>query len=442
MENHLNLKATKSVRNILFAGLIGLVLEFYDFTIYAVFAEKLGALFFPNTSHMAQILSSLAVFAAGFFMRPIGGLLFGHIGDVYGRRIALIIAATGMALITASIGFLPTYYEIGILAPVLLVTFRLIQGVCVGGEGAGASIFVLEHLHHLKPGLIGGIANASLTLGILLAIFVGMMLNYVFGVASDAWRYAFMLGGVLGVIGLIFRLKVSETPVFDQIQQENKLAKLPIKNVVQQNWKSVILTIAVGGLTSASAYLVMTYLSVYLKTFKYMDPNTALLFSLFGNFLLIILLPVMGMISDKFGYDRFIAIGCCVICVAAVPIFMLISSDDVIQLIMGIVLLSTLIAWIYAPLYPFMLKLFSPEQRYSGIACFLNVGIAIFGGTCSMICIYLVQTTQIHYIPAVYWMFVAFIFLMTLKFIKRKNIFSYLFNKDIRDEAAAVAVQK
>ena len=150
MKNNSSLK-------VVLAAITGHALEFYDFTIYAVFALKIGELFFPNSSEFAQILSSLAVFAVGFVMRPVGGVVFGHIGDKYGRRRALIIAVSGMAIITFLVGLLPDYNSIGIAAPIMLVVFRLIQGLCVGGEGAGASIFVLEHMKGLKPGLVGGI---------------------------------------------------------------------------------------------------------------------------------------------------------------------------------------------------------------------------------------------------------------------------------------------
>jgi len=174
---HAKSKDDKSTLKIVAAAMVGHILEFFDFTIYAVFAVELGKSFFPAESEFSQILASLMVLSVGFFMRPLGGLLFGHIGDKFGRKVSLIICVVGMALATFLMSIMPTYEEIGLAATLILVSLRLVQGICVGGEGAGSSVFVLEHLNKLKPGLIGGIVNAALTIGILLAILTGLVLN-------------------------------------------------------------------------------------------------------------------------------------------------------------------------------------------------------------------------------------------------------------------------
>ncbi len=418
MKNNSSLK-------VVLAAITGHALEFYDFTIYAVFALKIGELFFPNSSEFAQILSSLAVFAVGFVMRPVGGVVFGHIGDKYGRRRALIIAVSGMAIITFLVGLLPDYNSIGIAAPIMLVVFRLIQGLCVGGEGAGASIFVLEHMKGLKPGLVGGIVNAALTLGILLAILVGMFMNSYFGVDSDGWRYAFMLGGVFGMGSLYLLLSVSETPVFEEMKASKKIVELPIREVFRTNLKNVILTVAVGGLTGASGYFVMTYLNVFFKTVMMVDANTALYYTALGNLGLIIFLPVMGALSDRLGYTKTISLGCVIVLFSSTAIFQMLCSTEANTVYSGILLLSALVSVIYAPLYPFMLGLFTPEQRYSGIACCLNLGIAIFGGTCSMVCLWLINKTQEPFAAAYYWNFVSAMFLIVLVAIKPRKVIGY-----------------
>ncbi len=418
MKKHSSLK-------VVLAAITGHALEFYDFTIYAVFALKIGELFFPNSSEFAQILSSLAVFAVGFVMRPVGGVVFGHIGDKYGRRRALIIAVSGMAIITFLVGLLPDYSSIGIAAPIMLVVFRLIQGLCVGGEGAGASIFVLEHMKGLKPGLVGGIVNAALTLGILLAILVGMFMNSYFGVDSNGWRYAFMLGGVFGMGSLYLLLSVSETPVFEEMKASKKIVELPIREVFRTNLKNVILTVAVGGLTGASGYFVMTYLNVFFKTVMMVDANTALYYTALGNLGLIIFLPVMGALSDRLGYTKTISLGCIIVLFSSTAIFQMLCSSEANTVYSGILLLSALVSVIYAPLYPFMLGLFTPEQRYSGIACCLNLGIAIFGGTCSMVCLWLINKTQEPFAAAYYWNFVSAMFLIALVAIKPRKVIGY-----------------
>jgi MHS family proline/betaine transporter-like MFS transporter len=292
-------KKKPSTLKIVTAAIIGHALEFFDFTIYAVFAITIGKQFFPHASEFAQILSSMGAFAAGFLMRPIGGVVFGHIGDKFGRRTSLTISVLLMAILTFLIGILPDYHSIGILAPILLVMIRLVQGLCVGGEGVGASVFVLEHLNKLKPGLVGGIVNSALTFGILLAILTGYFLTSMYGEDSEAWRYAFILGGLFGIVGLYIRLSVDETPEFEEIKRNNKIIQLPIVEVFKHNLNSVILTIAIGAFTSTSNYMIMSYLNVFYKSVMKFDASTALLYSVLGNFLLVVFLVVGGMISDR-----------------------------------------------------------------------------------------------------------------------------------------------
>lgn len=409
---------------IIAAAIIGLILEFYDFTIYAVFAAKIGEHFFPNVSEFAQILSSLAVFGVGFFMRPLGGALFGHVGDKLGRRTALIISVIGMAVITFSIGLMPDYYAIGILAPILLVVCRMIQGLCVGGEGAGASIFVLEHLHKLKPGLVGGIMNASLTFGILLAIITGMALNTYFGSDSEAWRYAFFIGGAMGLVGLYLRLSIDETPIFKEIRAKNKIINAPLKKVFQTNMRGVILTIAAGGITSVSAYIIMTFVGVFFKSVLMYDANEALYYGAVGNALLVVFLPLMGMVSDRLGYSTSMVVSSILLCFFAIPFFKMLGSGDHFSIHLGIGILALIVSLNYAPLYPFMLRLFKPEQRYSGIACCLNLGIATFGGCSNMIYIALIQYTGQLHAPAYYVSFMSILFVVTLMLLKRTGSIS------------------
>lgn len=408
------------------AAMIGHVLEFFDFTIYAVFASTLGKLFFPNSSELAQTLSSLAVFAVGFFMRPIGGALFGHIGDRMGRRTALTISVIGMALATLLMAALPTYEMIGIAAPILLVMLRLVQGLCVGGEGAGASIFVLEHLNKMKPGLVGGIVNSALTIGILMALMTGLTLNKFFAGNDQIWRYAFLIGGIMGMAGLYLRLSVEETPVFEEMKQQNKIVELPLKEVFQRNLKGVVLSIIVGGLTGCSGYFVMTFIKVYYESVLKVGSEMALSNAIFGNVLLIVFLPLAGMASDKIGFARTIFFGCIAAVFSSVMIFEMMSSGSEFMNYLGIALLATVVSFIYAPLYPYMLKLFTPEQRYSGIACCLNIGIAAFGGTSSMICVALVEKTGSFAAPAYYWNFLCVMFIAA-ELIRNKKRISAIF---------------
>lgn len=411
------------------AAIIGHALEFYDFTIYAVFAVTLGKLFFPNSSELAQILSSMGVFAAGFLMRPLGGILFGHIGDKFGRRTSLTLSVLLMAILTFIIGILPDYHSIGIAAPAVLVIIRLLQGLCVGGEGVGASVFVLEHLNKVKPGLVGGIVNSALTVGILLAIITGWFLTNFFGENSDAWRYAFILGGLLGIIGLYIRLTVDETPEFEEVKRQNKIESLPIAAVFKTNLPAVILTMAIGAFTSTSNYMIMSYLNVFYKTVMKYDASTALAYSILGNALLVVTLIVGGMLSDRIGYARQTAIGA-VLAIVASPILLLTMGDPNPYIAcFGIFLFAVQGGLIYAPLYGTITRLFPAEQRYSGIACSLNIGIAAFGGPSSMIALWLVNHFGTITAPSLFISLTAVLYLAALVYTKNVNLIKLLASK-------------
>jgi MHS family proline/betaine transporter-like MFS transporter len=404
------------------ASMVGHILEFFDFTIYAVFATEIGRNFFPKESELAQLLASLAILAVGFFMRPLGGALFGHIGDVKGRRFALTLSIVTMAVATLSMGLLPTYEAIGMAAPVLLLFLRLIQGLCVGGEGAGASIFVLEHLHNFKLGLVGGIVNSALTLGILMAMLVGWALHQLFPGDPEIWRYAFWFGGVVGIAGLYVRLNVDETPVFKALKERRKILHSPLLHVIKHNPKAMLMTIIVGAVTGCAGYMVMTFVDIFYKAVMHRPVLAALSLAVYGNAFLALMLPIMGWVSDRYGYAFIMLCGSFLATLISAPILMLMSRDIVLYNYVGITMLSTVVSMIYAPLYPFVVQLFKPEQRYSGIAFSLNIGIAIFGGTSSIICLKLIELTGLLYAPALYISSVSIMFIITLMVLQPQHI--------------------
>ncbi|MFN5381966.1 MAG: MFS transporter [Alphaproteobacteria bacterium] len=427
---HAKSKDDKSTLKIVAAAMVGHILEFFDFTIYAVFAVELGKSFFPAESEFSQILASLMVLSVGFFMRPLGGLLFGHIGDKFGRKVSLIICVVGMALATFLMSIMPTYEEIGLAATLILVSLRLVQGICVGGEGAGSSVFVLEHLNKLKPGLIGGIVNAALTIGILLAILTGLVLNTYMPADSEKWRYAFAFGGCVGIIGLYLLLSVEETPIFKELKAKNQVLQLPIKDVINTNMRGMVIAIAIGAITGCSGYLVMTFIDIFYKSVMHLPAQESLIYAVYGNFLLIVFLPLMGFFSDRIGYEQMMCYGALIAIFAATPIFIMMESEIIINRYIAISALSAVVSMIYAPLYPFILKLFKPEQRYSGIAFSLNVGIAMFGGTSSMFCLSLIQLTHLNYAASIYWISICAGFLIVVLAAYRKNPFKFPIKKD------------
>lgn len=376
------------------SAIIGNVVEYYDFGLYAVFAPVIGELFFPKVGEgITQTLLALALFAIGFLVRPLGGIFFGHIGDKWGRKVALTISIFGMAFCTFTIGILPTYDEIGILAPLILLVVRLFQGLCVGGEGAAVAIFVLEHLEGYRPGLIGSIVMASNMVGSLLATFMALALSHFGGVVESYWRYAFILGGLVGLVGLYMRYQLNETPIFEARKQSKVISEYPLFDVIRRHWESLLVVLFLGGVTNAVTYTIRAYFPNFFSQVMMYDQVDSLYFTALGLFCMVLFLPLFGVLADKIGYRRFFYIVCNLVVLTIIPIYYMLANDehDLSKVLVGIFLLGVLAAAICAPAYPYAIKSFEVELRFSGVASSWNVGNAVFGGTVPLISVSLTE---------------------------------------------------
>ena len=409
-----------SKKKIISSAIIGNIVEYYDFGIYAVFAEIIGKLFFPNFSGYIQLMFSFAIFAIGFFMRPLGGIVFGHIGDIFGRKIALTISIVGMGMSTLCIGIMPAYAQIGVLAPILLTIIRMFQGLCIGGEGAGSAIFIIEHFEEKKVGLIGSIIMASNIAGTLLALVVGISIDYFIKIDDFTWRYGFLLGGIMGFIGLYMRKKTTETPVFEEMKLKRKMTKLPIIVVLKEKWQNILIIASFASVATSSTYMLRGFFNVYFTEIINLPKNDSLYIVAFALTTVIIALPFFGYLADRIGYKKYIYSVIFVFIILILPIFKNIINNfnDIKSIYFSIFFLGILVASVVAPYYPFAIKFFNPELRYSGIALSWNMGNALFGGTTPIISTFLVM--KIGYIaPAYYLMFTAGLFLVT-SFLNRK----------------------
>ena len=409
-----------SKKKIISSAIIGNIVEYYDFGIYAVFAEIIGKLFFPNFSEYIQLMFSFAIFAIGFFMRPLGGVVFGHIGDIFGRKVALTISIVGMGMSTLCIGIMPAYAQIGVLAPILLTIIRMFQGLCIGGEGAGSAIFIIEHFAEKKVGLIGSIIMASNIAGTLLALVVGISIDYFIKIDDFTWRYGFLLGGIMGFIGLYMRKKTTETPVFEEMKLKRKMTKLPIIVVLKEKWQNILIIASFASVATSSTYMLRGFFNVYFTEIINLPKNDSLYIVAFALTTVIIALPFFGYLADRIGYKKYIYSVIFVFIILILPIFKNIidNFNDIKSIYFSIFFLGILVASVVAPYYPFAIKFFNPELRYSGIALSWNMGNALFGGTTPIISTFLVM--KIGYVaPAYYLMFTAGLFLVT-SFLNRK----------------------
>jgi len=412
-------------KSIFIPAILGNVLEYYDFTIYAVFSLAIGQTFFPSDSQVIQTLSSLSVFAVGFIMRPIGGIIFGYIADKYGRRVSLITSMLGMTMTTFTIGLIPGYSDIGYGAPVLLVIMRLIQGLCISGEGAGAAIFILEHYQNLRSGFTAGIVNASNIAGTLLASFVGIILEQLLPGLEFAWRFTFILGGIMGIIGFYFRLRVAETPIFEMLAEKKRTLKMPFMHVIRSSWPAMLITCCLGGSASSLVYIIKTYINIFYCEVLGFDKTIALIYLSYSSVIMMLTMPLSGYVSDHIGRFKMIIIASIAIVIATLPAFMLLASVEIWKQIAALTAIAMLGGGIAGTAYVFVISLFSAKERFTGVAFSYNLGVALFGGTSAVISRWLVEVTNLYHAPAFYIIATSLLFL-AMAYSMRKTIINLI----------------
>lgn len=395
---------------ILLPSILGNALEYYEFSIFAVFAIQIGQTFFPNHSSVNQILLTLILFGIGFLSRPLGSALFGHIGDKLGRKRSLVITITGMSIATFGIGLMPSYDNIGIVAPIALLLLRLLQGFFIGGEGAGSAVYVLEHELKIDKNIVGGLLISSNVSGIIIASIVGLVITKTVGLDSTSWRYAFIAGGIAGLIISYMRLTLPESEKFNKLTKEEKHS-VPVVKLFTLYWKQVLVVVSFAGFSAGVSYTIKGYLAVHFQKFMSIPADESFLLLMFTTTIYAILPPIWGIVSSKYSYRSFIRVTSILIILLYIPIFILISSDNYIAMLSGLTILAMLASAICTPIYIYFSDLFPTSLRYSGVAVSFNIGITLFGGFTPVISTYLVNHTGTIYAPAFYIMIMAAVYI-------------------------------
>jgi len=397
-------------RRILIPCLIGNALEFYDFTLCGVFIGVLGKNFFPSGDDFAMTLGGIFAFSAAFWTRPLGALLFGYIGDKYGRKQALTLSVLLMGVPTLIIGVLPTYASIGLMAPCVLLCCRLLQGLCTGGEYNGAAVFALEHMK-AKPGLISGLISASCVVGAVSATLVAYLVtNYLN--FEQVWRIPFYLGACVAVVGFVLRKMAMETTEFIK---RKPIKGLPIVEVIKNHPKQYALAIASGAFNGVLSYTLFGFLNLYLTQYIGVKSSSSLFFNIFGLFAFMISCPIFGRISDKISPYRSMLLASVVAIISSWIGFILLQYGTVEEIIIGQIIIGVGVGSFVGPSHAFLQKQFSPEVRYTGVASGFSIGMAITGGTTALIMTCALKYTHMLLVPAVYISAAAVLWLLALR---------------------------
>ncbi|WKX06366.2 MFS transporter [Streptomyces sp. NL15-2K] len=408
------------------ASALGNCMEWFDFGVYSYLAATIGKVFFPGASPAAQVISSFATFAAAFVVRPLGGLVFGPLGDRIGRQKVLATTMIMMAIGTFAIGVIPGYATLGIAAPILLLLARMVQGFSTGGEYGGATTFVAEYSPDRRRGHLSSWLDfgtfAGYALGSALVTLLNLMLTDA-EMLSWGWRVPFLIAGPLGIIGLYMRLRLEESPAFQQQldEHEKNLAQesagREFRTIVKDHWKPLLICMGLVLLYNVPNYMVTGFLPTYQTETLNRSSSSADVLVLIGMVWIVLLITFIGRLSDRVGRRPVYGVAAAAMIVLAVPSFQLIKMDGTWAPIAGVLMLSTLLACFAAPSAATLPALFPTAVRYAAMGIGFNFSVAAFGGTTPLLTEALVHITGNDMMPAFYLMAAGAIGLVTVKFL-------------------------
>lgn len=413
----------KEQRKAAIASLIGASIEYYDYLLYGTIATLVfNKLFFTNFDPTIGLLMALASFGIPYFFRPLGGIIFSHIGDRVGRKTTLILTLGIMGVSTALIGLLPTYNSIGIWAPILLVSLRLIQGIAVGGEWGGALLLSVEYADENKRGFAGSIPMMGAAVGMILAtatMAVATLLpDSIF--LAWGWRVPFVASLVLVLIGLWIRGGLAETPDFEKTKNEGKVSRLPISDTLKHHWKDVLLTAGVKAIETAPFYMFATFGISYATNTLKMPESPVLTAITIGTLVSIFIIPIAGKLADRVGTGKVFIGGTLAVMLFIIPFFMLLSLKSIFVLTVAVMIGFAIWSVITAVLGTMFVEIYRPEIRYTGISLGYQLGAAVFGGTVPLLSTYLINKFNSWLPVAIYLILLGVMALICNSIIKRR----------------------
>lgn len=408
------------IKRVVLSCMVGNALEWYDFALYGYFATTFGTLFFPKFSVAASLMATFGIFAAGFIMRPLGGVIFGHIGDKIGRKNALLWSIYLMAIPTTLIGLLPTYAQIGWVAPLLLTLIRLAQGLSMGGEFTGSMVFVVENAQQGNRGLYGSWVVFSLLIGILVGSAVATTTCYLLSedsLMSWGWRIPFLVSVLGGFIGAIMRRTLREPEEFTQAKIHHEELSAPLVELFNHHSKTIAYVVTIEIALAISFYLIVTFINNFLTGFLEMDKVTSLMMTSISMVTMGIAILFGGWLSDQIGRKTVLISSGLAFVFFSYPLFRGLESSFEGALLAQIAL-SLIMGVFFAPYPATLVELFPLKVRYSGLAISHSISMAAFGGTAPFIATWLIHLTDSNAAPALYLSGASVISVIALFFMK------------------------
>jgi len=377
-----------SVLRVVAASFIGTTIEWYDFFLYGTAAALVfNRLFFPEFDPQVGTMAAFATYAVGFFARPVGGVVFAHFGDRFGRKSTLITTLMLMGLATFAIGLLPTYGQIGVAAPVLLVTLRFIQGFGVGGEWGGAVLMAVEYGHRGRRGLYASFVQAGVPAGFLLAtaVYAAFRLLPTEDFLAWGWRVPFLLGILLLGVGMLIRLMVFESPLFARLREKKVQVRVPILEVLRRYPRNVLLAMGARFAENGCYYVFTVFVLSYAKDPPEVTESFLLNALLLAAVVQLLMIPVFGILSDRIGRRPVYLGGALALALFAMPFFRMVATKVEWQIAAAIVIGLVIHAAMYAPQAAFFSELFGTEVRYTGASVGYQLASPFAGGLAPLI---------------------------------------------------------
>ncbi|WP_434771538.1 MFS transporter [Pseudomonas entomophila] len=402
-----------TLRRVIAAAAVGNFVEWFDFAVYGFLATLIASQFFASGDASVALLKTFAVFAVAFALRPLGGIVFGALGDRLGRKRILSLTILLMAGSTTLIGLLPTYASIGILAPILLTLARCIQGFSAGGEYAGACAYLMEHAPRERRAFYGSFVPVSTFSAFACAAVLAYGLEASLSseaMASWGWRIPFLIAAPLGIVGLYLRWRMEETPAFREAMSEGKVAEhSPLKDTLRHHGRAMRNLGAFISLTALSFYMFTTYFSTYLQLVGHLTRAQSLLVSTVALLFAALACPLAGAFSDRVGRRKTIGFTCLWVMLCVFPAYWLASSGSVAAAIVGVVLLAigALLSGVVTA--ALLSETFPTRTRYTASAITYNVAYTLFGGTAPLVATWLISATGSSLAPAFYLVVIALV---------------------------------